>query len=195
MEFSYVILLTCLLYGVVAHRPASSYLPSSVKSSVVAPVVSRTAGTGPSTSYIPSPKEAGQPSGVAGSIAPVNAAKSAARQIAVSSKRVAGVRPAVPASGPVVARSTVNKPNVAGAGPKPISAPIVGAARSASISRLSVPRPTVQKPTAGRGASKTISTSGVDAGHIITRGRKLSAKNVGVPAVSAHRTVGTHAPY
>ncbi|KAM8702927.1 hypothetical protein ACLKA7_005296 [Drosophila subpalustris] len=102
MAATFVFVLSCLVYGVVAGPPSSSYLPPgvavggrpSVQGSVAPAVIAR-----PSSSYLP------------------------------PTKRVAAGRLASPTSGPAVSKPTVQRPIASGTASNTISSSGVGAAR------------------------------------------------------------------
>ncbi|KAH8388505.1 hypothetical protein KR093_008025, partial [Drosophila rubida] len=182
MGFSYVLLLTFLIYGVMAHSPSSAKQSPvgtvsrpSPKGPIIAPVVSKGAApSGPARSYLPPPKDIGQTDGSKASgqraTATVNVPKPVASQ--VSTKRVAAVRPAIPASGSVGPKPTGQKPISSGTTPKQISAPIIGSAHPIKTGRPAasgpaVPRSTVQKPISAGAGPKLNSAPVVGSGRPI----------------------------
>ncbi|KAL7730557.1 hypothetical protein ACLKA6_000552 [Drosophila palustris] len=108
MAATFVLLLSCLVYGAVAYPPASSYLPPGGavggRPAVQGPAVSVPAPavvSGPSSSYLP------------------------------PAKRVGG-RPAAQASGPAISSPAVQRPVIPVAAPRPISSPVVASPRPIS---------------------------------------------------------------
>ncbi|KAM8702928.1 hypothetical protein ACLKA7_005297 [Drosophila subpalustris] len=169
MAATFVLLLSCLVYGAVAYPPASSYLPPGGavggRPAVQGPAVSVPApavGSGPSSSYLPPAKGAlnRRPNAQAPPQGPALSTPSSQRPVApvTPAKRVGG-RPAAQASGPAISSPAVQRPVIPVAAPRPISSPVVAS-----------PRP-------------------------ISSGRKQGSYKSGAAAASGSRTVGTHAPY
>ncbi|KAM8702926.1 hypothetical protein ACLKA7_005295 [Drosophila subpalustris] len=136
MAATFVLLLSCLVYGAVAYPPASSYLPPGGavggRPAVQGPTVSVPApavGSGPSSSYLPPAKGAlnRRPNAQAPPQGPALSTPS-------SQRPVAPVTPAQ-ASGPAISSPAAQRPVIPVAAPRPISSPVVASPRPISSGR------------------------------------------------------------
>lgn len=156
MEAKFVILLICLVYGVVAHPPAVSYLPPG-----------GTVGGRPSAGNLPVP-------------APVSTASTISRPSAsylppqghVVDSRPISQSPVI--TRPVVSTPIVRPPVSTGPAPRPISPAGHGPIVSPGITHRPAPRPSVP---VNSGAPRPIST-----GHYHGTGSGYGSRTVGAHA-------------